>query len=212
MLSLDNDSFKTSTATGWLATRAPSLLTALNAQWSDFDGSGALPSGQDSDAITLRLEILTADQTLKCGTASKCRLSYKRDYTPILHDVVPNQVYAGQRVDWWFDVMDVHGSSITPDDFFPAQELSIGRHNTNWENMVNHQTRLNKYDLGKLSAIVGEQKANKSSDVVARFRSGNAYKRSTAQHCNFSGDDCWYVRTHPKIESISETSGSTEGG
>jgi len=36
----DNDSFSTNTKTGWLATRAPSLLDALGAQWSDFDGSG----------------------------------------------------------------------------------------------------------------------------------------------------------------------------
>ena len=116
------------------------------------------------------------------------------------------------RVDWWFEIMDVHDSSITPSDFFPMQELSIDRMNTNWEGMVSHQTRLNRYTLGKLSAVVGNQKANKNSDVVARFRSGNAYKRSTAQHCNFAGDDCWYVRSHPKIDSISTTSGSTEGG
>lgn len=208
----DNDAFMSSTAKGLLAIRAPSLLTALNAQWSDFDGSGELPSGQDGDTIVLRAEVATSTDTLQCGSDSKCELKYKRDYTPILHDVVPNQVYEGMRVDWWFDIMDVHDDAITPDDFFPMQELSIDRFNTHWEGMVDHQTRLSKYTLGKLSSIVGNQKANKNSGVVARFRSGHAYKRSTAQHCNFAGDDCWYVRSHPKIESISATSGSTEGG
>jgi len=42
------------------------------------------------------------------------------------------------RVDWWFDVMDVHGSSITPDDFYPMQELSIDRSNVFWEGLLNH--------------------------------------------------------------------------
>jgi len=36
--------------------------------------------------------------------------------------------------------------------------------------------------------------------------------RDSAKHCNFAGDECWYVRTHPKIESVSAASGYTTGG
>ena len=45
-----------------------------------------------------------------------------------------------------------------------------------------------------------------------RFRVGNAYVRESAKHCNFAGDDCWFVRTHPKIDSISKTDGYVTGG
>ena len=45
-----------------------------------------------------------------------------------------------------------------------------------------------------------------------RFRVGNAYLRDSAKHCNFAGDDCWYVKTHPKIDSISAEDGYTTGG
>ena len=45
-----------------------------------------------------------------------------------------------------------------------------------------------------------------------RFRTGNAFLRDSSKHCNFAGDDCWYVRTHPKIESVSAVSGYTTGG
>jgi hypothetical protein len=45
-----------------------------------------------------------------------------------------------------------------------------------------------------------------------RFRVGNAYLRQSAKHCNFDGDDCWFVKTHPKIDSISSTDGYTTGG
>ena len=31
-------------------------------------------------------------------------------------------------------------------------------------------------------------------------------------HCNFAGDDCWYVKTHPKIDTVSATSGYMTGG
>lgn len=34
----------------------------------------------------------------------------------------------------------------------------------------------------------------------------------STKHCNFAGDDCWTVRTHPKIESISSNTGLTTGG
>jgi hypothetical protein len=30
--------------------------------------------------------------------------------------------------------------------------------------------------------------------------------------CNFAGDDCWKVRVHPKIDSISHNTGYTTGG
>lgn len=42
--------------------------------------------------------------------------------------------------------------------------------------------------------------------------SGHAYKRSSSLHCNFANTECWYVRVHPKIESISASSGYTDGG
>jgi hypothetical protein len=31
-------------------------------------------------------------------------------------------------------------------------------------------------------------------------------------HCNFAGDDCWYIKTHPKIDTISAASGYMTGG
>lgn len=45
-----------------------------------------------------------------------------------------------------------------------------------------------------------------------RFRVGNAYLRESAYHCNFAGDDCWYIKTHPKIDSISAADGYITGG
>jgi hypothetical protein len=41
---------------------------------------------------------------------------------------------------------------------------------------------------------------------------GYAINAPTSSHCNFAGDDCWSVRTHPKIEGVSASSGFTSGG
>jgi hypothetical protein len=45
-----------------------------------------------------------------------------------------------------------------------------------------------------------------------RYRVGNAFLRESSKHCNFKGDDCWHVKTHPKIDSISASAGYTTGG
>jgi len=39
-----------------------------------------------------------------------------------------------------------------------------------------------------------------------------AYNLPTSQTCNFAGDDCWKVRTHAKIESLSAGQGYKNGG
>ena len=33
-----------------------------------------------------------------------------------------------------------------------------------------------------------------------------------SKHCNFAGDDCWTVKTHPTIDSISSHIGYSTGG
>ena len=109
--------------------------------------------------------------------------------------------------------MDVHTEyyEITPDGYFPVQELRIDRSNCDWDGLFDSRTRLTKFELGKLPAYVGEPKPTKSADVTARFVSGHAYKRWTSVHCSYDGTDCWHVRVHPKIESISASTGYQSG-
>ena len=44
------------------------------------------------------------------------------------------------------------------------------------------------------------------------MHNGYAANTGSTSHCNFNGDDCWTVRTHPKIERVSSSSGYTTGG
>lgn len=106
----------------------------------------------------------------------------------------------------------MHDDDITPDDYFPVDELKIGRTNCDWDGLMDYRTRLDGYSWERLSAVVGNPLPNKSADLVTRFRSGFAYKQNSSLHCNYANTECWYVRVHPKIESISATTGSTAGG
>ena len=78
-----------------------------------------------------------------------------RDWTPILHDVVPSVVYAGQRVDWYFDIMNVHDNDVTPSDYPPAEELKIAGTQADWEGLMDNRNRLGKFDLKSLATRVG---------------------------------------------------------
>lgn len=209
----DDDAFYSAPKNGRLAVRTPSLMDALSAQWSDFDGSGVLPAGHSD--IVLRQEVINenhSNPSLQCGTSSKCKLKYRREYTPMLQDVIPNEIYAGQRVDFAFEINEVHKSAITPDDYFPVEELRIGRKNCDWEGLMDYRTRLSRYSLGRLSAFAGSPKPTEDATLSLRFRSGLSYNRQTSYHCTFDSSKCWYVRVTPKIESISAASGSTSGG
>ena len=92
------------------------------------------------------------------------------------------------------------------------EELSIDGNLNNWEDTIEADKRLHNWRLDVLSAVVGDQKPSKSSIPRARFITGDSFIRNTARHCNFAGDECWNVRTHAKIDSISANQGNTNGG
>jgi len=85
-----------------------------------------------------------------------CEISYKREYTPIIHDIVPNQMYKGQQVDWWINIMDVHSSKTTPDGRMPMEELSIDGNLNNWEETIEADERLSSWRNDVLRALVGD--------------------------------------------------------
>lgn len=92
------------------------------------------------------------------------------------------------------------------------EELSIDGFLNNWEETIDVDKRLHSWRDDELRAVVGDQKPNRASKPRARFITGDSALRNTAEHCNFAGDDCWNVRTHAKIESISANQGNTNGG
>jgi len=70
---------------------------------------------------------------------------------------------------------------------------------------------LGNFRRGTLYAFVGDQYPAENSEPKLNFRVGDAVNMPTTQHCNFAGDDCWTVRTHPKIDGLSANSGYTTG-
>ena len=186
-------------------------LFGSEADLTSFTGFGALPSGWDEDPVKFQTSVVNlfnentgrANDAIPCQNDSDCMIRYERRFTPLINDIVPNQLYKGHPIDWRVNPMAVHEDWVTPEGRLPMEELSIDGNLNNWADTISTGTRIDDYHNGKLRAYVGDQPPNKYSTPRARFITGDSFIRATARHCNFAGDDCWNVRTHAKIDSIS---------
>ena len=67
-------------------------------------------------------------------------------------------------------------------------------------------------NISSITTIVNNKKPSKSANPeINFFARGKPHFRETSKHCNWAGNECWTIRIHPKIESISANSGYLEG-
>ena len=64
-------------------------------------------------------------------------------------------------------------NSVTPSGRLPMEELSFDGVLNNWEETIDGDTRLDKWQIDNLRAIVGDQKPNRNSEPRARFITGD---------------------------------------
>ena len=130
---------------------------------------------------------------------------------------MPNQVYKDQPIDWVINIQFVHRYATSSDDD-PFEELSIDGANIYFIDVLDNDEddrlarRLSSNRLDRIQGYVSDQKPAKSSVARARFTTGDSFIRKTALHCNFVGDECWNVRTHARIDSLSMSTGYKNGG
>ena len=83
-------------------------MELFSADFSDFNGSTSLPdcsNGTPVEVMTTVTDSAKPETDLWCGiNETYCTLKYKRRMTPIIHDVVPNQIYKEQPIDWIINV------------------------------------------------------------------------------------------------------------
>jgi hypothetical protein len=93
------------------------------------------------------------------------------------------------------------------------KELSLGGQLTDWSDTIDNYTPFWGWNVGqRLTTYVTDQEPTNDAKPRALFKTGDSYIRHTAKHCNFEGDDCWNVRVHPVIDSISAATGYVTGG
>jgi IPT/TIG domain len=142
---------------------------------------------------------------------TSCHFRYNQRYTPQLMETVPNQVYAGQKINFWLNPANT--TSDLPKGYEPFYYMKLGTELTDREGFVDATTRLQANVWSTASTRVGGNPSSKSVDPDINFSMfGRTFIRSSAKHCNFAGDDCWTVRVHPRVDGVSAASGYLDGG
>lgn len=77
---------------------------------------------------------------------------------------------------------------------------------------IDADSRPKQFNRDHVEVFVGNNPPAENSDPKILFRNGYAQNLSTLQNCNFAGDKCWTVKTHPVINSVTANSGNTVGG
>lgn len=205
----DDDVFNSATMKGTLAYTTPSVMKLMNKNYMQFDGVTA-PNGS-TQKLEFESSVFSGTTEIKCGKdKKKCKFVYDRSYTPLLLNTTPANVYFDQLMQFNLNIKSVH--TTINNGKIPITNLKIGKTMLDYEDTITSKTRLPAWSTGFLQAKVGDQAVSKSDEPLVKFKVGNAVNMGTGKTCNWKGDDCYSVRTHARIDSISKNKGKTSGG
>lgn len=111
-----------------------------------FNSASGLPDGH-STPIDFQLSIINHEtgEELVDKDHAPSDVVYKRHKTPMLHDIIPNQVFYGQEIQWMINPLGaLHGQTVE-NDLEPVEELRIGDATTDWEGFIDSGSRIAQY-------------------------------------------------------------------
>lgn len=80
------------------------------------------------------------------------------------------------------------------------------------QDIIEDTDRLNGWTSNAQYAIMTDSASMNSTTPRILFYNGLAQMTRGMTHCNFAQDDCWTVRVHPRITTVSFNDGYTTGG
>jgi hypothetical protein len=182
-----------------------------------FNGA-FLPSGYGDPELGNRLMFTVSIRnnedhwSVECSSASKCAWGYNRDFTPLLLDITPPNLAQGQELHFHLNAKGAHTSTATPASATPYRSIHMGQYLLDVEDIIEDDERLKSHAHDIQYAIMTDGYAMNSTDPRILFYNGLAMLMRGMTHCNFAEDDCWSVRVHPRIKSVSYNEGYTTGG
>jgi hypothetical protein len=192
----------------------PSVMTLMGSPLSSFDGA-FLPTGVYPSNLSFDFKVLnTLDNWyVICGTPQNCAVQYKRDYTGLLYDVSSPNVFRDQLIEFHVNAKATQDVNGTPADaLFPFRSMSLGSTLVDQAELYDDGDRLAAWSHDVLPGFVGSEYPGIDSTPNVLFHNGYLQTLPSATHCNFAGDDCYTVKTHARIDSVSAASGYISGG
>jgi hypothetical protein len=200
---------------GRLGYIAPSAWDLMGQDISMFNGE-FLPNGYCMPEVcnTLRFTVVIENHEdnwdVECSNWGNCRFAYRRDCTPFLYDTTPPNLAKGSELYFQFNANLAH--HITPDEQPPYRSIHMGQYLLDTEDIIEDADRLNTNWHDTQYAIMTDGASMNSTEPKVLFWNGLAMIMRSHTHCNFANDDCYVVRVHPSIDSVSYNQGYTTGG
>jgi len=209
----DTDSFNSNPKIGAIAYRLPSMATLFGKEERFFDNFSDLK---------FYLQVLTVNKygtttTLTCPSniIYKCELIVSQAYTPVTYYLNPPVLYFGAKTEIWFDPKSVPGliSEDLPSDEMQFINVKINDNLLDFEGTVQSTTRFNGYNQNKATGVVGIGPTGDHQKFSMLWEVGlSDMQEGWGERCNFDQSYCYFVKTLPKIDSISANSGYQSGG
>lgn len=208
------DVFHSNTAFGKLAYTAPALDALTGATKSYFNTINSLTV--DTSVLTMApgTEVWIYDNQCKADSKNSCRLQYARWSTPTIYYLMQPVVYYTQVNQIIVNPWNNQNGLRRVGTDLPFESITID--GTRWDTteFYDVDSTLSGWTKNFIAGEVGNQKPNANSEVKMRWISGYAahadYSMKVCAHDD--GTNCYKAKTVPLITSISQSSGSMEGG
>lgn len=82
---------------------------------------------------------------MSCESSSKCDVTYRLRYTPLLQDISPSNVYWDQDLTIWVNAMATQKSSVIHPEADPVDFIKLSGTRCDSEDYFNSTTRLSEY-------------------------------------------------------------------
>jgi hypothetical protein len=206
----EDDAFSSNTVMGMLSYRLPSPSELLGIPDHVLHQYQSL-------TFTLYLEVddsVLGTYPLECATASKCRVKYQRQYTPVLFDLSPPVVYFDSETTLIFDPKGTTGLiQDLPSDEMHFINAKIGGALMDFEASVTFESSYSQYYRNHIKGRVGDQKPSADHSFSMLWETGNAQLQPVESlHCEATGDACYHAKTVPVIHDMTSHSGYITGG
>jgi len=116
----ENDEFASNPNLGRLAFTTPSIAELFRKDFSFFNGQVTFPNGFNP-AIFMELKVhnMRTGERLGCDVVNNCRVHYDTNFTPILYDTIPSQVYFDQVASFVVNPLYAEDPVVLKQDMLP---------------------------------------------------------------------------------------------
>lgn len=149
-----------------------------------------------------------------CLVEKRCKIYFKRSYSPVLYYISPQVVYYESLTQINFDAKNtMHLIRDLKTDELPFINTKIDGSLMDFEFHVDYDQTIHKDGHNRLTGQVGNQPVKKNQKVDMLWETGKAVKSETMlKTCSFDNTDCYEARTVPVIFDISQKKSYLTGG